>query len=248
MLENMIIALVLTGMVLSVLSLMIYSLWLIWIGFLSRWWPSVQGQLITAQAELVVRENGIYQTDTAHAEAGLKYRYSVDGVEYVSKRRTLGEYSIRGMSEAQRIVSKYQAIQAMHDGITVYYSPWNPGFSVLEPGFEWKMIAGPYIGSMLLMFLILMVHAFFPNPITDEIFTRYISLEQALLLILMFYTSMASVFNPLFWKTFRWWPLILCVLALAMLFGLGYGWDDLACWWGVLVDYFWKIWSYRSPA
>ncbi len=99
--------------------------------FLSRRWPSTQGQI--DQVEVVYHGGGGPGTTNPYTKGSyavkVAYSYWIAGQAYHHHRRCFGDY---GGSEqrANKIAEYYRTTQQ----VTVYYHPQNPGVAVLEPG------------------------------------------------------------------------------------------------------------------
>lgn len=132
-------------------------------------WPSVDGKII---------ESGVEEERTRHSGSAKKdaplnqktyrpkiaYSYKVDEKEYTGSRIAYGDHGFIGKSKkitingvtyhnsnfeakaaAQKIAKKYPKGKK----VTVYYMPDNPGESLLEPGFSYKVFAWPLVGIVI---------------------------------------------------------------------------------------------------
>ena len=95
-------------------------------------WPSVIGQLDSADLKLVVyrgRDGG--SADEASAlVVDFSYKYSVEGRDYDGKRVTYSDAINKTVGSLKRLQERYLG----KNQIQVYYDPNQPGESVLIPG------------------------------------------------------------------------------------------------------------------
>jgi hypothetical protein len=91
-------------------------------------WPSVEGWMLTAE---FIENDGEFLLKT-------RYRYEVDGREYVGRRHRLsavGPSPLFSSLELPKLQERYQASNPCR----VFYQPQNPAVAVLEPGPERSM-------------------------------------------------------------------------------------------------------------
>jgi hypothetical protein len=93
--------------------------------FYSPMWPKTRGNVIKSYVRAAI------STGSGHKNVmpEVVYVYSVDGVDYQGNKIFFLEDG-RGQSWSQKKVDKYKVEQQ----IEVYYNPWDPSISVLEPG------------------------------------------------------------------------------------------------------------------
>ena len=138
--------------------------------FASTDWPSVDGKIIESRVE----EKKVKRTSSSSKKTPLNqkryqpkvdYTYSVNDKSFKGTRISYSDHGYLGKSKsvtvmgvtryssnanakasAQKIAKKY------HKGkkVTVFYMPNNPGESLLEPGFSYKVFAWPICGIVLL--------------------------------------------------------------------------------------------------
>ncbi|MDG1132428.1 MAG: DUF3592 domain-containing protein [Opitutales bacterium] len=136
----------------------------------SSGWPSTNGKIIDSRVEEEkVRRTGSGTNKTPlnqkRYQPKIDYTYSVNDKSFNGTRISYSDHGYLGKSKsvtvigvtryssnanakasAQKIAKKY------HKGkkVTVFYMPDNPGESVLEPGFTYKVFAWPICGIVLL--------------------------------------------------------------------------------------------------
>ena len=136
----------------------------------SSGWPSTNGKIIDSRVEEEkVRRTGSGTNKTPlnqkKYQPKIDYTYSVNDKSFMGTRISYSDHGYLGKSKsvtvmgvtryssnanakasAQKIAKKY------HKGkkVTVFYMPDNPGESVLEPGFTYKVFAWPICGIVLL--------------------------------------------------------------------------------------------------
>ncbi len=136
----------------------------------SSGWPSTNGKIIDSRVEEEkVRRTGSGTNKTPlnqkRYQPKIDYTYSVNDKSFMGTRISYSDHGYLGKSKsvtvmgvtryssntnakasAQKIAKKY------HKGkkVTVFYMPDNPGESVLEPGFTYKVFAWPICGIVLL--------------------------------------------------------------------------------------------------
>ena len=133
-------------------------------------WPSTNGKIIESRVE----EEKVKRTSSSTKKTPLNqrryqpkvaYTYSVNDKAFTGTRISYSDHGYLGKSKsvtvmgvtryssnadakaaAQKIAKKY------HKGkkVTVFYMPNNPGESLLEPGFSYKVFAWPICGIVLL--------------------------------------------------------------------------------------------------
>ena len=87
-------------------------------------WPIVQGKMTHARAVPTTIQN------RHKYRLSVTYTYTIDGKSYTGDRITASDGYQKTLSSAKNILSKYP----VGGEISVYYSPTNPGSSVLETG------------------------------------------------------------------------------------------------------------------
>ena len=136
----------------------------------SSGWPSTNGKIIDSRVEEEkVRRTGSGTNknplNQKRYQPKIDYTYSVNDKSFKGTRISYSDHGYLGKSKsvtvigvtryssnanakasAQKIAKKY------HKGkkVTVFYMPDNPGESVLEPGFTYKVFAWPICGIVLL--------------------------------------------------------------------------------------------------
>lgn len=106
----------------------------------SKRWPTTKGKIISAE---IRQENEERNDERGYYTAHVKYKYTVDGVEYVSNRicsRTPLPFDMYG--ESYENASLYRAGKT----VLVYYNPEDPEQSVLKPGIRPKHIIAVLMG------------------------------------------------------------------------------------------------------
>ena len=82
----------------------------------------------------------------------IKYEYFVDGRDYIGARRCFSDYlPTKKKQEAQEIVEYYPNGKE----VEVYYKPFKPKLSVLEPGLNVKTALIPFLGFLPLIFAVI---------------------------------------------------------------------------------------------
>ena len=93
----------------------------------SESWPATDGEILSSNVREDTDEDGTsYFGDVT-------YRYSVDGISYVTDNVSFGQYG-GSRGHAEEIVDRYPA----GSGGTVHYDPADPVTAVLEPGVTWS--------------------------------------------------------------------------------------------------------------
>jgi Protein of unknown function (DUF3592) len=121
-----------------------YGLWNLLQGASSPKWPTVTGQVVTADLQRSRDAQGMV---TYRAEVA--YKYEVGGQPYVSDRVFFGDQlSVSWATGAVREVEDY------HPGtqVKVFYNPGKPSRSVLEPGAPWQVYVVLLTAAALLGF------------------------------------------------------------------------------------------------
>jgi hypothetical protein len=96
-------------------------------------WPSVIGNLESAELKEVIyrgRDAGGGVDQAGALVVNFRYRYSVADMNYVGKRVTYSD----GINKTVRAVKKLQDKYKGKSEVQVYYNPKNPKQSVLVPG------------------------------------------------------------------------------------------------------------------
>ena len=112
----------------------------------SEFWPSVEGRLLVCRIDetSAIGRFGPGVQYVPHVE----YEYTVDGVTYKSdKINAMNDHSFAQLRDAQRVTEQY-----LDDGFPVYYSPSDPGTSVLQTGFS---VGGGFLCALGIMPLML---------------------------------------------------------------------------------------------
>lgn len=94
----------------------------------ARRWPRATGVLLQGPRLRIEGDGESY-------EVFIKYRYTVNGVEYVSDRIRMIEISTGFKHHAHRLLVQVQALVRDGRHIEVRYNPKNPAQAVLIPGF-----------------------------------------------------------------------------------------------------------------
>lgn len=96
-------------------------LWQVWLGHLSRSWPSTTGRILISE----VRRNPhrLYRV-----QAYVLYEYRVGGRRYTGTRVTFGGWLHTRQSAADRVVGRYRTGAP----VSVRYDPRKPSRSTLE--------------------------------------------------------------------------------------------------------------------
>jgi hypothetical protein len=101
-------------------------------------WPLVRGKVLQSGSEQVRSNDSDGRTRTTYAPV-VEYRYSVNGVDYVSRQIKLGIV----MSSSQSYATKVAARYPKGSDVDVHYDPANPSSAALEnpSGFYWLLLA-----------------------------------------------------------------------------------------------------------
>jgi hypothetical protein len=105
------------------------------LGIKSRSWPTVQGTITSARADFHAGDSGspYHEAQADSYEALVKYKYQIDGINYLSNRLRFGStryYFSR--KSAEKILSPYYGGKS----VEVYYHPRKPRISTLQTGFK----------------------------------------------------------------------------------------------------------------
>lgn len=112
-------------------------------------WPSVSGDLLSAELRLVVYQGVDGQSISDQASAlvvDFRYRYEVGGEVYTGERVTFSD----GVNKRPGAVRKLQQRYAGKERVTVFYNPQKPKEAVLVPGVSLYNFT-PLITSCLFM-------------------------------------------------------------------------------------------------
>lgn len=150
-------------------------------------WPTATGRVVSSEAD------SWRQRDSGHDRtvylAAIRYHYKVDGERYEGVRIAFGgRASSTGIEKtidkgaAEAVVERY----ARRKAVKVFYNPWDPGESVLEPGTA-HFRYGTLVGFTVFFFVAIGV-AFGARPF----FQRQMRSSAA---------SMAEQLGPNIWET-----------------------------------------------
>lgn len=91
----------------------------------SEFWPDVEGEIISAMADIDCDSNGVYPR--------ISYKYIVDGIVYYSDILSYGNDSNAcvGSSSKKECEEKYKYLFTIGNPVRVYYNPSNPNISVI---------------------------------------------------------------------------------------------------------------------
>ena len=99
-------------------------------------WPTVQGRVLSAEAQVVNR-----QKDKSTYAPNVSYRYEVDGKEYESSRLTIVPRNYSSRQWVNEILASYP----VGGTVRVFYDPKDPGNCLLvtaTTGSEWAYPIG----------------------------------------------------------------------------------------------------------
>jgi len=91
-------------------------------------WPTAVGTVI--HSEVSSHDSHSEGKTTRMYTANVRYRYSVNGVQYTADRITLGDSSTSSAGNKQEIVGRY----SVGASVPVHYDPGNPQNALLEAG------------------------------------------------------------------------------------------------------------------
>lgn len=113
-------------------------------GIYSLSWPDVVGQVISVKTRILL--GGPESNDSVCLD--LKYRYSVDAIEYQGERQYFGNYCYDTEEDALVVMQ-----EKYHPGnsVNVFYGPLNNRHSVLEPGISWSFVTPVVFGLPFLL-------------------------------------------------------------------------------------------------
>ena len=121
-----------------------FGLSLIYHGYACKSWPTCEGTVVESEVKVMGGRRDSYAPK-------IKYSYTVSGKAYTSDRYAYGDTHFWEERDAKKIVGKYPP----GSPVTIYYSSWNPGMSVLAPGVDstaWYLLAGG-VGCVLIAVL-----------------------------------------------------------------------------------------------
>lgn len=95
------------------------------VGYTSNTWPRVEGQIISSEIRIVSPRRG-----TSYWQPTMRYRYRVDGREYVGERWRAYPNHTFDTPFARQFTTRY----APGTLVTVRYDPRDPALAALEPG------------------------------------------------------------------------------------------------------------------
>lgn len=95
----------------------------------SRSWPSSQGRILSSEIGKRRSQGKKHGRRTIYS-AKIEYEYYVNGITYISKRVSFGDYGSSNPAHARSIIARYPS----NSTVTVYFNPENPIVSVLEQG------------------------------------------------------------------------------------------------------------------
>jgi uncharacterized protein DUF3592 len=113
-----------------------------------RRWPSTSGEILESSTEQASRG----------FQAILRYRYQVNGKEYIGRRLFFGDSLERSAEVIKKRISGYP----LSEKVKVFHDPSRPHQSVLEPWLHWSdwvMGAVIPVGCVVLGVLFLGTHA-----------------------------------------------------------------------------------------
>lgn len=115
----------------------------LWIAYQAESWPQTVGTVIASSVDYHRSRN------SASYFPRVRYRYTVDGVQYEGHRIWVEEQGRSSRGWAQEVVARYQPGTM----VTVFYDPSNPAFAVLVPGlFEGGAIIWVLVGVVFILF------------------------------------------------------------------------------------------------
>ena len=122
-----------------------YLLWLCWLAYSSRRWPSVTGRITRSKVVAGRRNSASYD---------VRYEYQVYGRPYTGERVRFGGAFNNNSSDARATMLTYPEGKI----VTVWHHPQRPAIATLEPrlsGFLWiwipigLFITGSIMGALL---------------------------------------------------------------------------------------------------
>lgn len=122
-------------------------------------WPTVSGTLISADLRTQHHPNSDRHDSTAYVP-DVRYRYTVNGREYLGARYSLGNWNSHLASELAKVNAVRQR-QTEKGSIEVHYDPRRPGESALDVRVSPMAFLGFNAGLVLLT---LGLAAAFPGP------------------------------------------------------------------------------------
>jgi hypothetical protein len=112
----------------------------------SKSWPTTEDQVIESRVE---RERSVGDSiDDQQYKAVVRYRFTIEGAEYISDRVAFGMGSSNHRSDAKTTVDEYP----VRKKVTVHYSPLDPSDAVLEAGVGGFAIITLIVGPIILIF------------------------------------------------------------------------------------------------
>ena len=131
--DNAIVTFVGSGFIAFGILISLFFLYRIYQAMASTRWPSVIGELDSAELKEVVYRGRAAHGGPDEASAwvvNFNYRYTVADMNYNGKRVTYSDGINKTMRALRKLQKKYQGA----DQIQVFYNPKNPRQSVLVPG------------------------------------------------------------------------------------------------------------------
>ncbi|MFO7883628.1 MAG: DUF3592 domain-containing protein [Desulfobacteraceae bacterium] len=110
-------------------------------------WPTVKGKMIHSRpVPTKVNKSTEYRL-------AVKYRYSVDGKTYTGDCITSSDGFQKTRKEAYKILKKYP----VGGEVTVYYSPSDPGYSVLKTGANKNAFISLFAGAVCFLLAVAVI-------------------------------------------------------------------------------------------
>lgn len=145
------------GLGLLGLPFILFGIYFLIISNASLAWPSVEGSVLSSEAEMQVTNrpstSGTTRTTSVAYYVAVQYQYEVAGNPYVASRIALGEGGRASEFYEERAEAEAAAAERFPTGssLTVYYDPDDPTSAVLEPGSNWgtfvPLLFGLFLGG-----------------------------------------------------------------------------------------------------
>lgn len=131
--------------VLGGLTILVYSISLMYKSISSYTWPSCIGKIITSEVHQKkdIKGGRMEKVYTAH----VVYEYKINDLLYTNDRIFWAEYSSEIKSIMQNIVDRYPVGKE----VFVYYDPNKPQNAILERNINWVTIASLFIGLIFII-------------------------------------------------------------------------------------------------
>jgi len=120
-----------------------YLLRLIWLGQVSRFWPSVEGTIIRSHVRSWPGSRGGAKTSTRHYAPEIRYEHTVDGVQHTGHIVAFG----RNWNTCRRCAQETAANYGVGKSVPVAHHPNKPELATLET----QAIRRVYLFAMIMV-------------------------------------------------------------------------------------------------